>query len=166
MTSSAPAKLGRIELAILQKLSDDRGLTSREEALASAYPDLGARPVGEGRAARDWTLRRGRAEAATTRAIKSLEQKGRLRTERNERTGRLFLHLPESAPLPEWEELARAEEDLAAHCRLQASRWQALARRAAARARVVRAERGVNGTENERQTDLEAVAQLESAARP
>ena len=162
MTVPQSPKMGRIELAILDKLSRDGGLTSREDALIAAYPELGQRPSAHGRPERAWAQRRARAEAATTRAIKSLELKGRLRSERNTRTGRLLLHLPGPSVLPSWEELARAEEDLAAHCRLLAGKWQELARRAAGRARTIRSERGEAGTEDERQADLEAVADLES----
>lgn len=157
-------KLGRIERATLETLSAGGGLTHRDAALLAAYPDLGARPETAG-GARRWDERRARAEAALSRAVKSLEAKGLLVSERNQRTGRVLLRAPGSGGLPDWEELARAEEDLAAHCRLVARDWQRLATRAAARAARLRIERDDSGTEEERDIDLMAVAALESGNR-
>ncbi len=158
-------KLGRIELAILQKLRGQEGLTHREEALNAAYPTLGPRPAGTGTLTRAWAERRARAEAATTRAIQSLERKGLVVRERNERTGRSLLRSPDVRGLPAWEELARAEEDLAAHCRRRAEEWRELAGRASRRAERIRADREEGGTEQERVADLAEVGRLESGQR-
>lgn len=154
--------MGRIELAVLHKLIGQDGVTHRDEALEAAYPNLGARPDGPAAAVRHWTERRARAEAATSRAIQSLERKGLLVRERNERTGRSLLRSPGIATLPAWEELARAEEDLSAHCRRMADEWRALAARASRRAELVRVERAEGTTEEEREADLRAVSRLES----
>lgn len=158
-------RLGRIEAAVLQKLSDQGGLTHREEALDFAYPELGDRPHGSSAVVTHWTERRGRAEAALTRAIQSLERKGLIVRERNERTGRALLRSPDMGALPSWEELARAEEDLAAHCRRMAGEWRDLAFRAAKRAERIRSDRGEATTEAEREGDLEVVNRLESGKR-
>ena len=107
-------------------------------------------------------LRRARAEAALSRAIQSLERKGLIVRERNARTGRTLLRSADRPALPEWEEIARAEEDLAAHCRRLASSWRTLARRAQLRADSVRTQRTTDATEAERQTDLEEMARLQS----
>jgi DNA-binding MarR family transcriptional regulator len=154
--------LGRVEIAILDALSSRGGLTPRDEALEEAFPWIG------GRGARSDTvggvqdrLRRARAEAALSRAILSLERKGLVVRERNTRTGRTMLHSADRQRLPEWEEMARAEEDLAAHCRRVALSWRTLARRAQQRAETVRSDRSAHGTEAERQEDLEEMARLQ-----
>lgn len=154
-----------MERAILDKLTAQGGLTPREQALVAAYPDLGPRPAGPPSATRSWVGRRGRAEAATTRAIQSLERKGLLVRERNERTGRALLRVPGAGALPSWEEMARAEEDLAAHCRRMASAWQEVAGRASRRAERIRSEREDSTTEAERLSDLRLVSGLESGQR-
>jgi len=106
-------------------------------------------------------LRRARAEAALSRAILSLERKGLVVRERNARTGRTLLRSADRGDLPEWEEMARAEEDLAAHCRRVAASWRTLARRALERAEAVRSERSADATERARQTDLDEMARLQ-----
>ncbi|MBV8527437.1 MAG: hypothetical protein JOZ75_03900 [Candidatus Dormibacteraeota bacterium] len=106
-------------------------------------------------------LRRARAEAALSRAILSLERKGLIVRERNTRTGRTLLRNADRQELPHWEEIARAEEDLAAHCRRVASAWRTLGRRAQQRADSVRTERNTEATEPERQTDLDEMARLQ-----
>lgn len=159
------ARLGKIELAILQKLSNSEGLTSREEALSSAYPGLGSRPAPGSRGIAAWSRRRGRAEAATTRAIKSLQRKGLVLVERSSHSGRTLLRAHDLVGLPPWEELAQAEEDLAAHCRRVASAWAELGLRAAARAECIRLERSERTTEDERARDLAEVDRLELRKR-
>ena len=123
------------------------------------------RPDGPAAAVRRWTERRARAEAATSRAIHSLERKGLLVRQRNERTGRSLLRFPELGPLPAWEELAQAEEDLSAHCRRMAGEWRDLAARAAKRAERIRAERAEGSTQQERELDLRLIGRLESGKR-
>ena len=155
------ARLGRVEIAILDMLSGRAGLTPRDEALEAAFPRARTPSQGDGAAAAvQDRLRRARAEAALSRAILSLERKGLIVRERNARTGRTLLRSADRQPLPEWEEMARAEEDLAAHCRRLASSWRSLARRAQQRADAVRAGRSADATEIERQTDLDEMARL------
>jgi DNA-binding MarR family transcriptional regulator len=96
-----------------------------------------------------------------SRAILSLERKGLVLRERNARTGRTLLRSADRRQLPDWEEMARAEEDLAAHCRRVATSWRTLARRAQQRADSVRSLRSADATESERQTDLGELARLQ-----
>jgi DNA-binding MarR family transcriptional regulator len=155
-------RLGRVEIAILDALSRSGGLTQRDEAMQRAFPALRAAgaTVADPMSPQD-RLRRARAEAALSRAIVSLERKGLLVRERNVRTGRTLLRTAGDVKLPEWEEMARAEEDLAAHCRRVAGTWRALARRALQRAEAVRAERSADATEGERSADLAEINQLQ-----
>lgn len=162
ITSVSTLRLGRVEIAILDVLSRHGGLTPRDEALEEAFPRARATSNGDGtQAAVQDRLRRARAEAALSRAILSLERKGLIVRERNARTGRTLLRSADRPELPEWEEMARAEEDLAAHCRRVASSWRTLARRAQQRADAVRTERSSEATEAERQTDLEEMVRLQ-----
>ena len=162
ISSVSSPRLGRVESAILDVLSRHGGLTQRDEALIEAFPRARASSNGEiASAAVQDRLRRARAEAALSRAILSLERKGLIVRERNARTGRTLLRSAGRQEIPEWEEMARAEEDLAAHCRRVATSWRALARRAQQRAESVRTERSTETTEAERQMDLEAMARLQ-----
>lgn len=160
-------RLGRVEIAILDALSRRGGLTAREEALLDAFPALQRNPRAGAseRAGVQERLRRARAEAALSRAILSLERKGMLVRERNPRTGRTMLRTADRQALPEWEEMARAEEDLAVHCRRVAASWRTLARRAQERAESVRAERSALSTELDRQVDLKEMARLQGERR-
>lgn len=159
-------RLGRVEIAILDALSRRGGLTTREDALLDAFPGLRSPDPGSGeRAGAQQRLRRARAEAALSRAILSLERKGLLVRERNPRTGRTMLRSADRPQLPEWEEMARAEEDLAVHCRRVAASWRTLARRAQERAESVRAERSALSTEKDRQVDLKEMARLQGERR-
>lgn len=164
ITSVSSPRLGRVEIAILDVLSRHGGLTPRDEALAEAFPRSRASSNGDiqPEAVQD-RLRRARAEAALSRAILSLERKGLIVRERNPRTGRTLLRSADRPELPQWEELARAEEDLAAHCRRLAAAWRTLARRAQQRAESVRTERNTLATEAERQTDLAEMTRLQGA---
>lgn len=152
-------RLGRVEIAILDALSRKGGVTQRDEALQEAFPRLPGAATGGG--AVQERLRRARAEAALSRAIVSLERKGLVVRERNARTGRTLLRSTDELRLPDWEEMARAEEDLAAHCRRIATTWRALARRALDRAEAVRAERSADATELERSADLAEIDRLQ-----
>ena len=134
-------RLGRVESAILDALRGAGGLVFRDQALRAAFPRLP--PTGRLRAgtpgysipAAERMRRRDVAEAALSRAIHSLEQKGLVTRDRNERTGRTLLRSAHDAErLPDWEEIARGEEDLGAFCRVQADAWSALARDARERA--------------------------------
>ena len=159
---TASMRLGRVEIAILDSLSRNSGLTQRDEALQTAFPRLhGATGGGGSASATQQRLRRARAEAALSRAIVSLERKGLVVRERNARTGRTLLRSTDELQLPEWEEMARAEEDLATHCRRVAGTWRALARRALERAEAVRADRSADATEAERATDLAEINRLQ-----
>lgn len=163
IASASSPRLGRVEIAILDVLSRQGGLTPRDEALAEAFPRARTSSGGDGaNVAGQDRRRRARAEAALSRAIQSLERKGLIVRERNARTGRTLLRSADRQSLPEWEEIARAEEDLAAHCRRVASSWRTLARRAQLRADSVRTQRTTDATEAERQTDLEEMARLQS----
>jgi DNA-binding MarR family transcriptional regulator len=104
---------------------------------------------------------RARAEAAVSRAIRSLEEKGFVVRERDDRTRRTSVRLPGESSLPRWEQLARAEEDLAAHCRQRAAEWQQLAARARTRASRLRSELSSAGTEDDRRRDIERIERLE-----
>ncbi|GAC1329941.1 MAG: hypothetical protein NVSMB17_06790 [Candidatus Dormibacteria bacterium] len=153
-------KLGRVERSILQTLAELGGIAERAAAVDAAFPDaVGARDDQPG--VRD--ARRARAEAATSRAVVSLERKGLVQRQRNLRTGRTFLILPGITEVPGWEQLARAEEDLAAHCQKTARSWQLLASRARSRAASIRATRSSDETEGERSIDLRSVAELEGS---
>ncbi|GAC1617267.1 MAG: hypothetical protein NVS9B1_26670 [Candidatus Dormibacteraceae bacterium] len=150
---------------VLQELGRTDGLTFRDRVVALAFPELGARP-GSGEARINaWQGRRDRAEAAVSRALLSLERKGLARRERNERGGRTLIRAAAVTELPDWEQLARAEEDMAAHCRKLAGRWEVLAARAQRRADLLREQRSESGTEDEREADLVAVDELESGDR-
>lgn len=96
-----------------------------------------------------------------SRAIRSLERKGLLVRERDPRTGRTSVRAPGDTAVPMWEQLARAEEDLAAHCRQRAKDWQELAAGASRRARQLRIDQSSAGTEADRVADLERLARLE-----
>ena len=162
ITSDESPRLGRVEIAILDVLSRHGGLTPRDEALEEAFPKARASSNGAGTAGSvQERLRRARAEAALSRAVLSLERKGLIVRERNARTGRTLLRSADRLELPEWEEIARAEEDLALHCRRVAASWRSLARRAQQRADAVRTGRTVDVAESERQADLEEMARLQ-----
>lgn len=100
------------------------------------------------------------AEASVSRAARSLERKGLIRQERSARTGEVIYWPAAAGRLPEWEEMARGEEDLADHCSNMSARWSALASRAQSRARRIRERRSIEPTEDERREDLAAVARL------
>lgn len=159
--SARSRRLGRVETAILDALSRSGSLTPREEILVSAFPSLDAGGGAGARSPDDGRTRRARAEAALSRAILSLERKGLIARERNRRTGRTFLRSAGDDSVPTWEQLARAEEDLAAHCGQVSRRWADLGRRARHRAETIRAERSEVSTEEGRSVDLEALARLE-----
>lgn len=99
-----------------------------------------------------------------SRAIVSLERKKLLMREHNPRTGRTLLLSPDRVHLPDWEEMARAEEDLAHHAMRVADSWTALARRAQKRAAALRSDRTVEGTETERRADLVEIDRMQGAA--
>ena len=157
MTSEQP-RLGRVEQVILQELGRRGVLTPRDALVRAAFPALERRHAAapdEGDAVRD------RAESAVSRALRSLEKKGLIVRERDARTRRTYVRMPGDRALPRWEQLARAEEDLAAHCRQRAREWQQLASAASGRARRIRLDRSSTGTEPERARDLERLARLE-----
>ena len=158
---SATPRFGRVEREILQKLRAESGLTQREDILHAAFPDMGPRPQGEPESTR-WDGQRARAEATISRAIRSLEVKKLVRRQRNARTGRTLIQLAGITDLPDWERMARGEEDLAAHYRHRAREWSELARRAQARAERVRDERSYESTEEERADDLDIASGLEA----
>lgn len=99
-----------------------------------------------------------------SRAIVSLERKQLLVREHNPRTGRTLLLVPGGVHLPDWEEMARAEEDLAAHAVRVADTWTTLARRAQKRAATLRSERAIEGTEAERSADLAEIDRMQGEA--
>ncbi|GAC1701927.1 MAG: hypothetical protein NVS9B6_17450 [Candidatus Limnocylindrales bacterium] len=161
-----PQRLGRVERRVLQVLTDSGELTSRIDVLAVAFPELGAPPATErgSKGAELWRRKRDRAQASVSRAIASLEAKGLLVRDRNDRTGRILLSAG-PGPLPAWEQDARSEEDLAAHARRMAAEWRGVASRASRRAERIRMERSYLGTEAERTEDLGTVTRLEGAGR-
>jgi hypothetical protein len=97
--------------------------------------------------------------------LRTLEAKGLVVRERDARTGRTSIRAPGATTLPRWEQLARAEEDLGAHCRQRAAEWQRLASRATRRAGRLRSEQSSAGTEAERRIDLDRIAQLDRRSR-
>lgn len=99
-----------------------------------------------------------------SRAIVSLVRKKLIVREHNPRTGRTLLLSPERVHLPDWEEMARAEEDLAAHALRVADSWTVLARRAQKRAAALRTDRAVEATEAERRADLDEIERLQAEA--
>lgn len=160
-------RLGRLETAILEALRGAGGFLQREEAVEYAFPRLRLHRAGtqSRSAARQHQRERARAEAAISRAIVSLERKELVVREHNPHTGRTLLRSPDQPRLPDWEEIARAEEDLAAFCLRMARDWTGLARRSQRRAAAVRAERSVEETETERQADLAAIDRMQGEER-
>jgi DNA-binding MarR family transcriptional regulator len=152
-------RLGRVELVILQELSRQGVLTPRDTLVHAAFPSL--KPPGGTAGGDDWRRQRSRAESAVSRAIRSLESKGMVARERDPRTGRTSVRLPGDTKVPMWEQLARAEEDLAAHCRQRARDLQQLASRATRRAQQLRVDRASDSTELDRSHDLRRLAELE-----
>lgn len=162
-TGPRPPRLGRVERAILDAMVAAGGFIARDVVRDIAYP-----PASRGRRKRAHAARtqdprdRALAEAAISRAIVSLERKGLLLREHNRNTGRTTLRSPDQAQLPAWEETARAEEDLAAHCLGVSRAWSELARKSQSRAKVLRADRSVDSTESERREDLETIEKMEA----
>ena len=158
-----PARLGRVERAILDAMAAAGGLIARDVVRDIAYP-----PPSRGRRKHVHPERtqdpraRALAEAAISRAIVSLERKGLIVREHNRNTGRTTLRSPGQKQLPVWEETARAEEDMAAHCLRLSRAWSELARKSQSRAKVLRAERSVDSTESERRDDLKAIEKMEA----
>jgi DNA-binding MarR family transcriptional regulator len=157
-------RLGRVELVILEELSRRAVLTQRDALLHAAFPSLGTAPSATA-STEDWRKNRSRAESAVSRAIRSLETKGMLVRERDPRTGRTSVRLPGDTREPVWEQLARAEEDLAVHCRQRARELQALASRASRRAQQLRVDHSTDATDPERSRDLRRLAELEQPPR-
>jgi DNA-binding MarR family transcriptional regulator len=155
-------RLGRVEAAILDALSEAGGCMQRDQAREHVYPtptkSRGARAAPT---RQQLGRQRANAEAGLSRAIVSLERKGLIVREHNVLTGRTTLRRPQDLRLPEWEETARAEEDLAAHCLRLAAKWSALARRSQRRAAALRVERFVDATEAERRYDLDEIDRLQ-----
>ena len=148
MTELGP-RIGRVEQVVLDVLYARGGMTPREVLVQAAFP------AAEGEAPR------ARAESAVSRAMRSLERKGLVVRDHDPRTGRTSVRTPGDSALPMWEQLARAEEDLAAHCRQRSREWQDLAGRAGRRARQLRLDRSSAGTEADRNADLDRLARLE-----
>lgn len=153
------ARLGRVEAVVLDVLRLNHGLTPRDQVVLAAFPSLATGSDEEEPAAARG--RRARAEAAVSRALVSLERKGLVIRDRNEVTGRTMIRTPSNAALPGWEQMARAEEDLAVHFSRLAREWEQLALRARRRAVRIRADRSEAAVQAERASDLDAVARLE-----
>lgn len=166
MGDTTTQRLGRVEAAILAELQRAGGMLHRDVALAAVFPNLGS-PASEGDVSSGGLAKRRRAsaEAAMSRAVVSLERKGLVVREVNPTTRRVLVRLRECTALPPWEEMARAEEDMGAHCMKQAAAWVTLARRLFARAVAIRAVRSVAGSEAERQADLDTIQRLEDGLR-
>lgn len=132
-TMPSPARLGRVERSVLEALHRSGGVVARQTVLRAAFPaHVGIHVVG-GATARDTSdgrmHRRALAEASLSRAISSLHRKGLVVPERVAWRGPTLLRLASAGSLPEWEELARTEDEfasrvleLARHCRAVASR--------------------------------------------
>lgn len=147
-SKSLPRRLGRVEVAVLRAIDSAGGLVRREEALLAAYPSAADQ---RGRAL---------AHAGLSRALLTLERKGLIVKERDPSNTTTLLFAANLTTLPEWEQLARAEEDLAAHCGRTAAAFDALARRARGRARSIRTERSADACDGERNADLATLDQL------
>ena len=155
-------RLGRVERAILAALPRDGGFVSRDAVVRSAFPDAQPQAAESRRddaAAQPSSGPRELAEAAVSRAIGSLQRKGLLVRDRNRDTGRTLLRSSTAVDNPEWELVARAEEDFSAHAAAMARRWRALSNRARQRAARLRVDRSPDGTEDERRLDIELAAQ-------
>lgn len=159
-----PHRLGRVETAILHALKEAGGLMRRDEALGVAYPDLaGPRARTDGAHAESVEChrrRRAHAHAGLSRALATLERKGLIVKNRDQPNSVTTLRLSGLRQLPAWEQLARAEEELAAHCGRVAARWDALAQRAHRRARTIRVEHALDLHEDERRADLKQLRRL------
>ena len=147
-SKSRPRRLGRVEVAVLRAIDGGGGLIRREEALLAAYPGAADQ---RGRAL---------AHAGLSRALLTLERKGLIVKERDPSNTTTLLFAANLTTLPEWEQLARAEEDLAAHCGRTAAAFDALARRARSRARSIRTQRSADACDGERNADLATLDQL------
>ena len=167
MQNSRARRLGRVEAAILAELDRAGGLLNREAVVSAVFPHTasskGAREDGKSGGVDN--RRRANAEATMSRAIVSLERKGLVVREVNPTTRRVTVRSRDCATLPQWEEIARAEEDLGAHCMKQAAQWVSLARRLHRRAAAIRTVRSLEGTEAERHADLDAIRRLEQGSR-
>ena len=151
-------RLGRVESRILDEVQRRGGLAPRYALVDHVFPDLGPKPRAGGGARgaqrlERWQILRADAESAVSRAIRSLGRKGLLLTERSTQTGRTLLREPGVAALPEWEEVARAEEDLASRCQELARELVSIAGRARTRAISIRTQCSDAGVAAERDAD-------------
>lgn len=164
--AGAPAvRLGRVERVILEELRRRGGFAPRDAALRAAFPQLGPRPPAgpsprERRAVTAWKARRAYAESAVSRAITSLRRKGLLAAGPRTHSGRTVLRVPASLGEPDWERVAREDEELAARCMELARTWRELALRARGRALAVRSEMAARRGDEEREADLRRIATL------
>ena len=138
-------------------------MLNRDVAVLAVFPEMTPSSMkgnGASRVVVD-KRRRASAEATTSRAIVSLERKGFVVREVNPTTRRVFVRSRDCTRLPDWEEIARAEEDMGAHCKKRAAAWTSLAHRLSRRASAIRAARSLEGTDAERQVDLDEIRRLE-----
>ena len=141
-------RLGRVEIAVIRAIESAGGPIRREEALVAAYPG------------RTNPRQRALAHAGLSRALLTLERKGLIVRERDPGNTTTLVRAAGLTTLPDWEQLARAEEDLATHCGKTADTWDRLARRARQRARSIRSDRSVSSCDGERQADLAELNRL------
>jgi hypothetical protein len=100
-------------------------------------------------------------EATVSRAISSLVRKGLIVRERQRSTGRTILRSTSAEQsLPAWESAARDEEDFAAHASTRAEHWRTLASRARQRALLLREERRLDSTVDDRHLDARVARRL------
>lgn len=158
------ARLGSVERAILDLLEADGGPVTRSSVVHALYPSLGPDRSGDewkGAGHATSATQRTLVEATVSRAVASLARKGLIVRDRQRATGRTILRTTRAeAPLPDWESVARDEEDFAAQAASRAEHWRTLAARARRRAMRLREERRLDTTGDERSMDVHMAERL------
>lgn len=161
-------RLGSVERAIVGLLMADGGPVPRTRVVHALYPSLcpeqrgdDSWAVGDTTSSSASASRRALIDATVSRAIASLARKGLIVRERQRATGRTILRTVRvDAPMPDWENVARAEEDFAAQAASRAEQWRTLAGRARQRALRIREERRLDSTDDERTVDVQMAQRL------
>ena len=156
---------GRVQAAVLATVHESGGIAGRDAALRAAFPQLTVPPNGRMAVHPEPASQsrlRSNAESTVSRAIVALERRGLIARVRNLTTGHTTLRATGLVRIPDWEEVARAEDAFATHCYSQAERLARLAERAVRRAATIRIERSTDIGDPERRID---VAELECINR-
>lgn len=159
-------RLGEVEQAILDVLNADEGPVLRSQVVRVLSGTAPKRRAYTRRSAEHTaTTRRTTLETSVSRAIRSLVRKGLIVREQQRGTRRAILRVRRpQAPPPDWERIARGEEDFAAQAASWAAHWHTLAVRARARAIQLRKERRVAVTRAERALDARVAARLSASS--